>query len=206
MLRRCSRTLRPMRVLLAHNFYQSTAPSGEDVVYRNERQLLESSGHEVIPYERHNDTIGAGPVQRVTTAVDSVWSRRTHAELRALLERTRPDVAHFHNTFPLITPSAYRACQDAGVPVVQTLHNYRLLCPGGLFLRSGQPCEQCLDGSLLNSVRHACYRGSRVATSILATGLTVNRALGSYTQLVNRYVALTEFQKERFVPKCHVIE
>ena len=187
-----------MRILLGHNFYRSSAPSGEDVAYRNERGLLERAGHEVICYERHNDSISMSLAGRAATAVDSLWSRRSYRDLRRLLARTRPDLVHFHNTFPLITASAYRACHDSGVPVVQTLHNYRLLCANGLFLREGRACEDCLDSSVAAAVRHACYRDSRLASAVVATGLQLNRALGS-SRYVDRYVALTAFAKTRFV-------
>lgn len=188
-----------MRILLIHNFYQSTAPSGEDGVYRNERELLQHAGHEVIEYTAHNDDIPSGALRQIRTAAQSAWSRRTYRELTALIRRTRPQVAHAHNTFPLITPSAYGACRDNGVAVVQTLHNYRLLCPSGLFMRNGRPCEQCLDRTLLQAVRHGCYRSSRIASGVVAAGLQVNRLMGTYAHLVDRYIALTQFAKERFV-------
>ncbi len=188
-----------MRILLGHNFYQSSAPSGEDVVYHSERALLAHAGHEVICFERHNDDISTSLAGRAVAGVGSLWSRRSYRDLRTLLTRTRPDIAHFHNTFPLITASAYRACYDAGVPVVQTLHNYRLLCPNGLLLREGRACEDCIDSSLVAAIRHACYRNSRLASAAAAAGLQLNRALGSYSRYVDRYIALTAFAKARFV-------
>src|SRR5262245_39535201 len=126
-----------MRVLLAHNFYQSGAPSGEDTVFQEERALLKARGVDVISYERHSDDLkGAGVAQLTRSALDSVWARETRRELAALIHRTHPNVVHFHNTFPLISPSAYAACYAAGVPVVQTLHNFRLICPGAMLFRA----------------------------------------------------------------------
>lgn len=189
-----------MRVLLAHNFYQSSSPSGEDSVYREERALLESNDVEVIPYERHSDTLsGANWLELTRSALDVAWSHRSYGEVRELVERTQPDVAHFHNTFPLISPSAYAACQDAGVPVVQTLHNFRLVCPGAMLFRENRPCEECLSGSLLPALRHRCYRHSLPATAAVVRALHVNRRKGTYTSLVNRYIALTQFARARFV-------
>jgi glycosyltransferase involved in cell wall biosynthesis len=188
-----------MRILLGHTFYRSEFPSGEDAVYRNERELIERAGHEVIPFERHNDDIGESFGARARTAAAAVWSTRTERDLAALIAQQRPDVAHFHNTFPQISPSAYRTCTRLGVPVVQTLHNYRLICPGALLMREGRPCEQCIDGSLLNAIAHSCYRDSKLASATVVTMLAANRALGTYRNAVDCYIALTEFARERFI-------
>lgn len=188
-----------MRILLAHNYYQSGSPSGEDSVFRNERQLLESHGHEVVSYERHNDSIAGDLASKAHAAVEALWSRRTYRDIAALVRKHRPDVAHFHNTFPQISPSAYAACGGAGVAVVQTLHNYRLICPGALLLRDGHPCEDCIGRSALPAIRHACYRQSSTATAIVATMLSIHRARRTYTQAIDRYVALTAFAKQRFI-------
>lgn len=189
-----------MRVLLGHNYYRSSAPSGEDIVFRTERALLERNRVEVIPFERFNDDIDESTLgKRVRIALDTAWSERTYRELRGLITKTRPDVAHFHNTFPVISPSAYAACQDEGVPVVQTLHNYRLICPGALLMRNGAPCEQCVGTNLLPALRHCCYRGSLPATGALVWMLTSNRRRGTYRRLVNRYIALTRFAADRLI-------
>jgi glycosyltransferase involved in cell wall biosynthesis len=189
-----------MRVLLAHNFYRSTAPSGEDTVYREERALLERNGVEVIPYERQSDELDtAGALTLARSALRASWSDSVARELSGLIARTRPDVAHFHNTFPLISPSAYGACAAAGIPVVQTLHNYRLICPGAMLYRDGVPCQECVGASLLPALRHRCYRNSLPATASVVNMLWNNRRRDTYSSLVQRYVALTEFARERFI-------
>ena len=188
-----------MKILLAHNFYQTGSPSGEDAVFRNEKLLLEQAGHHVIAFEKHNDTISTGIVDRAQAAMDANWSLRSYRELRAVLVTQRPDVAHFHNTFPLLSPSAYRACRQERVPTVQTLHNYRLICPGALLMREGRPCELCIEGSVLSSIKHGCYRSSRSATTVVAAMSTLHRARGTYRTDVDRYIALTEFARHRFV-------
>lgn len=189
-----------MKVLLAHNYYRSSAPSGEDAVFRSERALLENRGIEVIPFEKFNDDIDdSGVANRVRVAVNTSWSRTTYRELRDVLRKTRPDIAHFHNTFPQISPSAYLACQESGVPVVQTLHNFRFVCPGAMLMRDGRPCEECLGTSLLPALRHRCYRGSLSATSALALMISANRLRGNFQRLVNRYISLTEFAAGRLV-------
>lgn len=187
-----------MKILLAHNFYRSSAPSGEDTVYRNERSLLNESGFEVVTFERYNDDIDESTLaKRVRLALAAAWSERTHREITAIIRRERPDVAHFHNTFPQISPSAYAACREQGVPVVQTLHNFRFICPQAMLLRDGQPCERCLGGNLLPALRYRCYRGSFTATLAQVWTIFLNRRRGTYRSQVNRYLALTRFAAGR---------
>jgi glycosyltransferase involved in cell wall biosynthesis len=188
-----------MKVLLVHNFYRSSAPSGEDVVFRNERALLERNGIEVVSYERHNDDIDERSVAgRIATAAGTTWSMRSYRELRALIRSERPDVAHFHNTFPLVSPAAYVACRRLGIPVVQTLHNFRLLCASGLLYREGRPCEDCVGTSLWPALRYRCYRDSLAATTAVVGMLSAHRAIGTYSRDVDRYIALTEFAASVF--------
>ncbi len=186
-----------MKILLAHNFYRSSAPSGEDAVYRNERDLLESH-FDVVRFERFNDDLDDSTAwKKIALALSGAWSRSTYADLSALIQRERPDVAHFHNTFPQITPSAWAACRDNGVPVVQTLHNYRYVCPGALLQREGEPCEDCLGGNLGHALRHRCYRDSLAATAAQSWMITRNRWNGSFRNNVDRYIALTGFAADR---------
>lgn len=189
-----------MKVLLGHNFYRSSAPSGEDAAFRNERELLRQNGVEVIPYEVFNDHIDASSLtRRIKLALDTAWSRETYEAVSRLVKRSRPDIAHFHNTFPQISPSAYAACRDNGVPVIQTLHNFRFICPGGLLLRDGHPCEDCVGTTLIPALRHRCYRSSLPATGALVWMLIRNRREGTYQTLVNCYIALTEFAAGRLI-------
>ena len=181
-----------MRVLLAHNHYRP--PSGENVVFENERKLLQERGVEVITYERHNAEINQfSPLQRLGLAWESVWSKRSYAEIKRLIKETRPDIAHFHNTFPLISASAYAACKDSGVPVVQTLHNYRLICPKAMLQRNGKPCEDCIKGNLIPAVRNRCYKNSFLFTLILCLMLKWNKVKGVYLELVDKYIVLNYF-------------
>lgn len=188
-----------MRILLAHNRYRE--PGGEDGVFENERALLEAAGQEVVVYERHNDEINPNSLlQLVDYSRRTVWATDSVREIRKLLRCVRPDVAHFHNTFPLISPAAYYACAAEHVPVVQTLSNYRLFCPGGVFLRHNQPCELCLNTlTAWPGVRHRCYRGSLAGTAVVAAMLGVHRALGTWKRRVDAFVALSEFSRRKFI-------
>jgi glycosyltransferase involved in cell wall biosynthesis len=186
-----------VNVLLGHTFYRSTAPSGEDEVFRCERRLLEENGIRVTTFERHNDHIDDSTLsRRVRLGMGAAWSRKSYRELSALIRRVRPDVAHFHNTFPQMTPSVWAACRDNGVPVVQTLHNYRFVCPQAMLQREGRPCEECFGTTLLPALRNRCYRSSLPATLAQVWTLAMNRAMGSFN-LVDRYLALTRFAAAR---------
>ncbi len=188
-----------MRILLAHNYYRSTAPSGEDAVFLNERKLLERQC-EVVSYERHNDDIDESTLgKKVRLGVNAAWSRKTYDDLCALIHKAQPEIAHFYNTFPLITASAYAACQDNGVPVVQTVQNYRFVCPNGLLLRDGKPCEECFGTNFLPAIRYRCYRASLPATGAVVWSLLNNRWRGTYNNLVNRYIAPTQFGASKLI-------
>ncbi|MCA9473785.1 MAG: glycosyltransferase family 4 protein [Nitrospirales bacterium] len=189
-----------MKILLCHNFLRSSAPSGEDAAYRNERSLLESNGHKVYVFERFNDQIDESTLmKRLRLGLDTAWSQESYRDLSNLIRKTQPDIVHFHNTFPMISPSAYFACRDNKVPVVQTLHNYRLICPNGLLLRNNRPCEDCVGTSLIPALQHRCYRKSLPATSAITWMLLRHRWQDTYRLLVNRYIALTEFSAGRYI-------
>lgn len=193
---RCE-TSRALRVLLAHNFYRE--PGGEDEVFRAERSLLERAGHPTSEYTMRSSEIASDPRSLLSVACGTIWSRDAYRGLSRLIARERPDVAHFHNIVPLLSPSAYQACRDAGVPVVQTLHNYRLFCPAAIFYRAGRVCEECADHSLWRSIRYGCYRGSRAASATVASMLVIHRWRRTWLERVDRYVALSHFSKELFV-------
>lgn len=188
-----------MRIALIHNFYRSSAPSGEDEVVRAEQQLLADGGHEILPFTRQNDSLRPGLAGALGAALSNAWSFEAVKALREFLAEHRPDIAHFHNTFPQISPAAYQVCREAGVPVVQTLHNYRLFCANGLLNRGGVPCESCVGRAPLPALVHACYRGSHVATAGMVLGTALHRARRTYLTQVDRYIVLTEFARERFV-------
>ncbi len=191
----CERPVNFVQTILSvHNYYQQ--PGGEDEVFASEARLLEQNGHRVIRYVDHNARVGVGGL---STARDAVWSRKSFHRLRSAAEG-EPDVAHFHNTFPLVSPSAYYAMRQMGVPVVQTLHNYRLLCPASTFQRGGSVCEACLEsGSWLPAIRHRCYRENRSATTAVAAMLAIHRGARTWQRMVNAYIALSDFARRKFI-------
>ena len=187
---------RPPTVLQVHNFYEH--PGGEDQVLRAERALLQQHGHRVEAFEaRHEDLRSVG---KLALARKAIWNRDTYDRVRALLRSTRADVVHVHNTVPLISPSVYDAARAEGAAVVQTLHNYRLLCPSGDFLRDGRVCRDCFGRTIAwPSVLHACYRGDRAASTVLTAMLAVQRARGTFERRVDAFVVMTEFARRLFV-------
>lgn len=185
-----------VKVLLAHNFYQE--PGGEDEVFAAEGSLLEANGHKVIRYTLHNDSIQNSSKFNVAKAL--IWNSKVYHDLRRIIQRERPQIAHFHNVFPLISPSAFYASQAENVPVVLTLHNYRLLCSNSLFYRDEGVCEDCLGSFFpISGVIHRCYRGSRLESAGVAAMLSVHRMVGSWRNKVHTFVALTDFARKKFI-------
>jgi glycosyltransferase involved in cell wall biosynthesis len=185
-----------VKILLCHNAYRS--PGGEDQSFATERQLLERHGHQVLLYTRHNDETGA--MGRVDLAWRTIWNPRTYREVAALVRRERPDVLHCTNTFPLISTAVYAAGRRYGAAVVQGLHNYRLACVQGGFLRGQTVCERCTSALVpWPAVAHACYRGSRRASAVVAAMLVANRAVGTWTRMVDAFVAPSETVRRKLV-------
>ncbi|MDH5571486.1 MAG: glycosyltransferase family 4 protein [Gammaproteobacteria bacterium] len=189
-----------MKILICHNYYRSSAPSGEDAVAENEINLLKEHGHEVFTYSKYNDDLDdTSLLKKIVIAKKTIWSNSSYNELKDLLTRIQPDIVHFHSIFPQISPSGYKACYDANIPVIHTLHNFRSICPGALLQRNEQVCELCLHGSILNSLRYKCYRNSTLATGTLTATIMYNRMIGSYKKYVSQYIALTDFSASRMI-------
>ena len=187
-----------MKILLVHNSYQQHG--GEDVVFQQEKELLQGGGHEVITYEKNNeDALQEANQSKVLLGARTIWAVSSRKEFRSMLRQHKPDIVHVHNTFVMISPSIYSACKEEGVPVVQTLHNYRLICPAATLFRDGRICEECVGGGIWRGVLHGCYRDSRAATATVALMLTTHRLLGTWEQLIDHYIALTEFARQKFV-------
>ncbi|MEM6256429.1 MAG: glycosyltransferase [Cyanobacteria bacterium P01_D01_bin.156] len=185
-----------MRVLTIHNHYQQLG--GEDTIFATESDLLESYGHDVYRHTIHNDDLE--DMSAIDLAAATLWNRKSFQKLKSVIEEFRPDVAHFHNTFPLISPAAYYAAQESGVPVIQTLHNYRLLCPNGLFFRDGRVCEDCLGKPMpWPGIVHGCYRGSRVASGAVATMVNLHSLMGTWAKAVDIFIAYSQFALDKFI-------
>jgi glycosyltransferase involved in cell wall biosynthesis len=185
-----------MRVLLVHNRYQEAG--GEDTVVANEQTLLERNGWQTRLWCVTNDVI-AGTRAKITVAMRTPCSRPARDELVRVIVDFAPTVVHVHNFFPLLSPSIYDASRAAGVPVVQTLHNYRTICAGGLLMRGGHSCEDCVGATPYQAVFHGCYRGSRLGSWAVARMVDTHRRLGTWLYKVDRLIALSAFSKSKFV-------
>jgi glycosyltransferase involved in cell wall biosynthesis len=218
-----------MKIIQVHNYYQQAG--GEDAVVAAERVMLEKHGNIVVPFYKTNDEIGASSNkllaigQLLKASVNTLWNPQTYREFRKLLQKERPDAVHCHNTFPLISPSIYWACAKEKVPVVQTLHNYRLLCLNAFLFRKAQAvrgkplavsqekrskgyelkakgsiCELCVSKKLKwPGIKYRCYRQSLAGSLVIALMLFVHKLIGTYTKKVTAYIALTEFQKQKMI-------
>jgi len=184
-----------MKILLIHNAYRQAG--GEDAVVRAETGLLRSRGHEVLAYGRSNDELQGRPI--LQAGMEAFWSRQAAADIDAMCASFRPDVVHVHNTFLVISPAVYWTAARRHIPVVQTLHNFRLLCPQGTFLREGKVCEDCLNRLPWRAVARSCYRGSASQSSLLAGLLTGHGWLGTYRHKITRFIALSAFSRARFI-------
>lgn len=185
-----------MRVLTCHTYYQ--VRGGEDESFDAEVALLESRGVDVLRFTMHNDAVGG--MGRLSVAGRTIWNGDVFRQLRDLIRRERPDVIHCTNSFPLISPSVCYAGRAAGVPVVQSLRNFRLLCANGFFFRNGQVCEDCLHTSVpWPAVAHGCYRDSRCGSSVVATMQLVHRVAGTWRRAVDIFVTPSEFARQKFI-------
>jgi len=184
-----------MKSLLCHEFYQQFG--GEDRSFLSEAEMLRAQGHQVVVYTRHNHDIDLG--SRVGVAARSIWNASAYTELRELIRRERPDIMHCTNLFPLISPAAYQAAHDEGVPVVQALRNYRLICPSGGLLRDGQPCESCIGKRFAwPAVQHACFHKSRLGSAVVATMLAVHNLKGTWRH-IDRFYTPSHFARNIFI-------
>jgi glycosyltransferase involved in cell wall biosynthesis len=188
------------RVMQVHTSYRQAG--GEDQVVAAEKHLLEEAGIEVEQVLFNNADLResrslAGDLKLATSAV---WSRSAERRVRAALAAHRPQVMHVHNTFAAASPSIYAAAAVCGVPVVQALHNYRLVCPAATTFRDGHSCTDCVGRRLpWPSVVHSCVRGSRAQSLVAATTLGVHRALGTFRRGIDTYVVGTSFQRQLMV-------
>jgi glycosyltransferase involved in cell wall biosynthesis len=185
-----------VRVLVVHNRYRSSAPSGENRVVDTEREALTSRGHEVIRFERDSDEIEQWPaLKKAALPARVVWSQEAYRDLRAALAAHNPAVVHMHNTSPLFSPAVLYACRAARTPVVITLHNYRLMCASRNLFRDGAICRDCVTGPAIQAVIHGCYKNSRLATATVVLANTAHRQ--AWRTMVSAYMFISAAQRDQ---------
>ena len=184
------------RILQIHNFYQ--IPGGEDVVVRNEKRLLEEHGHKVYTYYRSNSELAEkGIVGKLFLPFTAVFSLKTYREVKKLIRENQIDIVHVHNTLTMVSPSVFYAAFRCKVPVVQTLHNFRMLCPAGSFFRDNVICEECVQHGMGCAIRHKCYRNSKLQSFVSAAILQIHRFVGTYRRV--NFICLTEFNRKKLL-------
>ena len=185
-----------LRILVVHNRYQ--IPGGEDTVVQNEIGMLKKHGHEVFYYERNNSEMKEfSALQKAALPFNTIYNRSAKKEIKDLIQKHQIDLVHVHNTFLMISPSVYDAAAECGVPAVQTIHNFRFLCPSGILFRDGHVCEDCLNDGLKCAVKHSCYRGSRAQTLVVAGTLQRMRNRNVFSDM--NCICLTEFNRDKLL-------
>lgn len=183
-------------VLFVHNYYQF--PGGEDSVVANEKEILEEQGYCVLLYSRNNNEIKSFSfLRKMLLSLTTVFNFKTYYDVRRIIKENGVDIIHVHNTLNLISPAVYYAAKSMNRPVVQTVHNFRLLCPGATFYREGHICEDCIKKGLWCAVKYNCYRQSKLQTLACVVTTWIHRKIGIYGYL--HYICLTEFNKQKLL-------
>lgn len=187
---------RKQNILIVHNYYQ--IPGGEDTVVANEKKMLEEHGHKVVLYTRNNSELKKmSTLRKLLLPFTTVFNPKTYIDIKKTIKDEKIEFVHVHNTLNLVSPAVYYAARAYKVPVVQTIHNFRLLCPGATFYRDGHICEDCLNKGLQCAVKYECYRESRIQTLICVINTCFHRMLGIYGKI--NYICLTDFNKEKLL-------
>lgn len=188
--------MKKQTILIVHNKYQ--IPGGEDVVAENEAALLREHGHKVLCYTRDNKEITEyGKVKKLLLSFTMMFSWKTYFDIRRIIREERVDVVHVHNTLHLVSPAVFYAAVAEGVPVVQTMHNFRMLCPAGTFFRKGRICENCARSGLESAIRHSCYRNRFLQTLAVTAMIRFHRLTGIWKKV--HFICLTEFNKDKLL-------
>jgi len=188
-----------MRILIVHNKYQQAG--GEDAVVKSEHALLKDFGEDVHIYERSNEEISCyNGIEKLSFFRDLGWSNSSYNDMRSLLQKLRPDAVHFHNIFFILSPSVYWACKAEGIPVVQSLHNFRLLCSNALLFREKKVCEECIEKKTLwRGALHGCYKDSRLLTALVICMLRKHWKKKAWVNMVDQYITATEFTRQKYI-------
>ena len=188
-----------MRILICHNFYRNCG--GEAQAVLKEKELLENKGHKTILFTRESKEIDSyNFFQKLSLFFNSIFSFSVYRKIKEIIEKEKPDIAHIHNVFPLLSPSIYYALKNMKVPIVQAVHNYRFLCPNGLFLTNkGQICERCKKGNFFNAIVKKCYRNSYLQTMVMALTLYLHRKFKTFEKKIKVFITPSSFLKRKLI-------
>lgn len=184
-----------LNILIVHNYYQFAG--GEDTVVSQDAQLLEKHGHHVFFYKRNNEELkNYSKWKKLLLPFTTFFSIKSYKEVRSAIRKNKIDIVHVHNTLPLVSYSVYYAAKKEHVRLVQTIHNFRLVCPNALLYRDGHICEECICNGMQVGIKHGCYRNSKLQTAVVAVALKLHRLLGTF-DIPDAYIALTQFNKDK---------
>lgn len=185
-----------MHIAQLHNKYKNIG--GEDVVVAREKELLEEQGHTISQYIVSNEGINTLS-RKLKTAISLPYSYHQKKKVIAFLKKQKPDIVHVHNFLPILSPAIFYACKELDIPVVLTLHNYRLLCSNGLLYRDGNVCEECLSKRWgMSAIKNGCYQESSLASifPVISNGLHSKK--NTWTRLIDKVIFLSSFSKQIF--------
>lgn len=183
-------------ILIVHNYYQ--IPGGEDSVVENEKKMMEEKGHKVILYSRNNLEINnMSMIKKVAFPIITFFNPVTYIDIRKIIKKEKVDIVHVHNTLNLISPAVYYSALVCKVPIVQTIHNFRMICPGALLYRDGKVCEECIEYGVKRAIKYKCYRNSRLQT----IACIINSKISSLNKIYQKikYICLTDFNKQKLM-------
>ncbi len=185
-----------MKILVIHNHYLEKG--GEDEVFNAEIKLLEEHGHEVILYEKTNEYIKNLSFFKklIFVLIEPSFSKSVYQEIKQIVKKEKPDIAHVHNIFICITPSVYVALKESAIPIVQTLHNYRFFCSKGTFFNNGMICEKCKSKNFLNAILRRCWRNSFLLSFFMAKLLY---RWAYFFDSIDSYIVLSRFSRDKFI-------
>jgi len=185
-----------VNILLIHNYYK--VRGGEDTVFNNEYEALKNQGINVIKYTRDNKEIdNFNLLMKLKFFISSFNNKKTVKDLNKILSKNKFDIAHVHNVFPLISPNVYGLLKKYGIKVIQTIHNYRFLCPNGLFFINGKNCRKCLNGRFGNCIKYRCFKNSLLLSWLYSSIIKKNQY--NFKNNIDIYIALTDFVKKIFI-------
>lgn len=171
-----------MKILLVHNLYRYRG--GEESYFFSLQKLLKKNGHKVITYTKDNRDIRDNLVGKIKIALNLFYNKKVEDELSTLLQKHKPDIAHFNNIYPLITPTAYRICKNFNIPIIQTVHNFRLICPGSLMFKNGKKCPHNRNEiNLLNILFHNCYRNSYIQSFAFSASILFHKVTKNFDNI-----------------------
>lgn len=185
-----------LNILIVHNYYK--LPGGEGIVVENEKKLLEENGHKVFLYTRNNDEIDKySLIRKIILPINYLFNIKTYLDIKKLIKKNNIDIIHVHNTINIISKSVYYAAIKLNVPIVQTIHNFRFICPNGLLFKQGKICEECISGGLICAIKHKCYRNSLLETILSVINMKQMRNSKLFNNM--NFICLTEFNKNKLL-------